>query len=60
MWPLYPTELNARHFPLCYVSSGLKTENSSEGKHGIAEAIQKLVNSFSGEQIELYGKIGKP
>lgn len=35
-------------------------EKSSEGKHSMAEAIQKLVNSFSGERIELYGKIGKP
>lgn len=60
MWSLYPTELNARHFPLCYVSLGSKTANSSEGKHSIAEAIQKLVNSFSSEQVELYGKIGNP
>lgn len=60
MRPLYPTELSAQYFFLCYVSLGLNTENSSEGKRSMAEAIQKLVNSFSGERIELYGKIDKP
>ena len=60
MRPLYPTELNAHYFFLCYVSLRLNTENSSEGKRIMAEAIQKLVNSFSGERIELYGKIDKP
>lgn len=56
----YPTELSARYFFLCYVSPRLNTENFSEGKHSMAEAIQKLVDSFSGERIELYGKVGKP
>lgn len=60
MRPLYPTELSARYSFLCYVSSRLNTENSGEGKHSMAEAIQKLVDSFSGERIELYGKIDKP
>ena len=60
MRPLYPTELSARYFFLCYVSPRLNTENSSEGKRSsMAETIQKLVDSFSGEQIELYGKVGK-
>lgn len=31
--------------------------DSIEGKCSMVEAIQKLVNSFSDEQIELYGKI---
>lgn len=53
-------ELSAQYFFLCYVSLRLNTENSSEGKRSMAEAIQKLVNSFSGERIELYGKIDKP
>lgn len=35
-------------------------EKSSDGKRSMAEAIQKLVNSFSVERIELYGKIDKP
>ena len=60
MRPLYPAELSARYFFLCYVLPWLNTENSSEGKRSMAEAIQKLVNSFSGERIELYGKIDKP
>ena len=61
MRPLYPTELSAQYFFLCYVSLRLNTENSSEGKRSsMAEAIQKLVNSFSGERIELCGKIDKP
>lgn len=60
MRPLYPTELSAQYFFLCYVSLRLNTENSSECKRSMAEAIQKLVNSFSGERIELYGKIDKP
>lgn len=60
MRPLYPTELSARYFFLCYVSPRLNTENSCEGKRSMAEAIQKLVDSFSGERIEPYGKVGKP
>lgn len=60
MRPLYPTELSARYFFLCHVSPRLNMEKSSDGKRSMAEAIQKLVNSFSGERIELYGKIDKP
>lgn len=42
-------ELSARYFFLCHVSPRLNMEKSSEGKHSMAETIQKLVDSFLGE-----------